>query len=44
MGLESPDGVPVMVLVAGKLVPLKNLDDIQRRSLASLRGRELARK
>ena len=44
MGMESADGIPVVVLVAGRLIPVSELDEVQRRSIASLRGRELARK
>ena len=43
MGLEAGDVVEV-VLVAGKVVPRVELDEVQRRALASLRGRELAAK
>lgn len=44
MGLEPPpDGVVEVVLVAGRLMPRVELDAVQRRALASLRGREMAR-
>lgn len=44
MGLESPDSAPVVALVRGRLVFLADLDETQRRALASMRGRELAAK
>lgn len=44
MGLEAPDGASVVVLVGGRLVALADMDETQRRALASMRGRELAAK
>ena len=44
MGIEASDSVPVVVLVSGRLIPVAELDDVQRHALASLRARELAQK